>query len=141
MKKIWAMCLLVMPFICNADIGTITEQVNNPPTIARQKATLTGSKGTSVEMNDAINTKQGKVGIVFRDDTRVQINENSKLVIDEFVQITLFGQKFIDPGLPPGRPVMLRQHDIGIGAELIQRLIDILGPRVGVTHLGAAQRQ
>lgn len=85
MKKIWAVCLLMMPFICNADIGTITEQVNNPPTIARQKATLTGSKGTSVEMNDAINTKQGKVGIVFRDDTRVQINENSKLVIDEFV--------------------------------------------------------
>lgn len=85
MKKIWAVCLLMMPFICIADIGTITEQVNNPPTIARQKATLTGSKGTSVEMNDAINTKQGKVGIVFRDDTRVQINENSKLVIDEFV--------------------------------------------------------
>jgi hypothetical protein len=36
-------------------------------------------------MEDAINTKQGKVGIVFADDTKVQVNENSKLVIDEFV--------------------------------------------------------
>jgi hypothetical protein len=36
-------------------------------------------------MSDAINTKQGKVGIVFADDTKVQVNENSKLVIDEFV--------------------------------------------------------
>jgi hypothetical protein len=66
-------------------IGTITEQVNNPPQIQRAKSTLAGTKGTGVEMNDAINTKQGKVGIVFSDDTKVQINENSKLVIDEFV--------------------------------------------------------
>ena len=38
-----------------------------------------------MEMADAINTRQGKVGIVFADDTKVQVNENSKLVIDEFV--------------------------------------------------------
>jgi len=38
-----------------------------------------------VEMNDAIKTQQGKVGITFEDDTRVQVNENSKLVIDDFV--------------------------------------------------------
>jgi hypothetical protein len=36
-------------------------------------------------MNDAIRTQQGKVGITFEDDTRVQVNENSKLVIDDFV--------------------------------------------------------
>jgi hypothetical protein len=36
-------------------------------------------------MNDAIKTQQGKVGITFEDDTRVQVNENSKLVIDDFV--------------------------------------------------------
>jgi hypothetical protein len=36
-------------------------------------------------MLDQINTRQGKVGIVFADDTKVQVNENSKLVIDEFV--------------------------------------------------------
>ena len=36
-------------------------------------------------MNDAIRTQQGKVGITFEDDTKVQVNENSKLVIDDFV--------------------------------------------------------
>ena len=68
-----------------AAVGTITEQVNSPPQIQRAKATLTGAKGTGVEMSDAINTRAGKVGIVFEDQTKVQVNENSKLVIDEFV--------------------------------------------------------
>ena len=36
-------------------------------------------------MNDAIKTTAGKVGIQFQDNTQVQVNENSKLVIDEFV--------------------------------------------------------
>jgi hypothetical protein len=36
-------------------------------------------------MNDAVKTAQGKVGITFEDNTKVQVNENSKLVIDDFV--------------------------------------------------------
>lgn len=36
-------------------------------------------------MSDAIKTASGKVGITFDDNTRVQVNENSKLVIDDFV--------------------------------------------------------
>jgi hypothetical protein len=36
-------------------------------------------------MNDSIKTQSGKVGITFQDDTRVQVSENSKLVIDDFV--------------------------------------------------------
>lgn len=36
-------------------------------------------------MEDEINTRRGKVGIVFVDDTKVQVNEGSKLVIDDFV--------------------------------------------------------
>jgi hypothetical protein len=39
----------------------------------------------AVEMLDAIRTTRGKVGITFQDDTRVQVNENSRLVIDDFV--------------------------------------------------------
>lgn len=66
-------------------IGTVTEQVNSPPSIQRDKQTLTGAKGTGVETNDAIKTQQGKVGITFEDNTKVQVNENSKLVIDDFV--------------------------------------------------------
>lgn len=68
-----------------AAIGTVTEQLNTPPSIQRDKQTLTAAKGTGVEMNDAIKTQQGKVGITFEDNTKVQVNENSKLVIDDFV--------------------------------------------------------
>jgi hypothetical protein len=68
-----------------AAVGTITEQASSPASIQRQKTTVPGTKGTGIEMADSINTKQGKVGIVFADDTKVQVNENSKLVIDEFV--------------------------------------------------------
>ena len=86
--NVWLAILLVsLLHTSNAQaaIGKVTEQVNIPPTIQRDKSTLTGSKGTGVEMNDSIKTFQGKVGITFEDDTRVQVNENSKLVIDDFV--------------------------------------------------------
>ena len=36
-------------------------------------------------MEDAVQTARGKVGIVFDDSTKVQVNENSRLVIDDFV--------------------------------------------------------
>jgi len=68
-----------------AAIGTITEQVNAAPTVTRKSQTLTGAKGTGMEMNDTVRTTQGKVGITFEDQTKVQVNENSKLVIDDFV--------------------------------------------------------
>jgi len=70
---------------CEAAIGTITEQLNSPASIQRSKTTLTGTKGVGVEMEDAVKTTAGKVGITFADDTKVQVNENSRLVIDEFV--------------------------------------------------------
>ena len=88
MCKVWQVIIIWLVVLTNsysASIGTITEQINNPPTIARQKATITGSKGTSVEMADAITTTRGKVGVTFADDTRVQINEGSRLVVDDFV--------------------------------------------------------
>jgi hypothetical protein len=68
-----------------ASIGTVTELLNTPPSIQRKNSTLTGSKGTGVEMNDSVKTAVGKVGITFEDQTRVQVNENSRLVIDDFV--------------------------------------------------------
>jgi hypothetical protein len=68
-----------------AAIGTITEQTAAVPSIQRSAKTLSGTKGTGIEMADSIKTTAGKAGIKFADDTQVQINENSKLVIDEFV--------------------------------------------------------
>jgi hypothetical protein len=46
---------------------------------------LTGIKGTGVEMLDEVRTTRGKAGITFADNTQVQVNENSRLVIDDFV--------------------------------------------------------
>ena len=84
-KTIVCLSLLVVNNISLAGIGSITEQVNAVPSIQRKTQTITGAKGTGVEMNDAIKTTQGKVGITFEDNTKVQVNENSKLVIDDFV--------------------------------------------------------
>ena len=87
--KTWApiltIALLSISEICYSAIGTVTEQINTPPSIQRKNQTLTGAKGTGVEMADAVRTAQGKVGITFEDNTKVQVNENSKLVIDDFV--------------------------------------------------------
>ena len=86
--KTWTsvLCLLFLGIsLGHAEIGKVTEQLNTPASIQRSKDTIVGQKGTGVEMNDAIRTQQGKVGITFADDTKVQVNENSKLVIDDFV--------------------------------------------------------
>ena len=87
--KIWNQlkCYLLLSISLNAvaGIGTITEISNNPASIQRQKTTVDGKKGTAVEMNDAVRTAQGKAGITFEDDTKVQITVNSRLVIDDFV--------------------------------------------------------
>ena len=82
---LWALLLTISQNTVAASVGTITEQVDTPPQIQRKKQSVTGSRGTAVEMEDEINTRKGKVGIVFVDDTRVQVNEGSRLVIDDFV--------------------------------------------------------
>ena len=80
-----ALPLLIISLNCKAGIGQVTEQVNTPATIQRKNENLQGTKGQQVEMSDSIRTQQGKVGITFEDNTKVQVNENSKLVIDDFV--------------------------------------------------------
>ena len=80
-----AVALMLLYNVGYAAIGTITEQVNAPPSIVRKAAVLSAAKGSGVEADDNVRTTAGKVGITFTDNTRVQINENSKLVIDSFV--------------------------------------------------------
>jgi hypothetical protein len=84
-QTILTVILLSISGLSYSAIGTVTEQINTPPSIQRKNQTLTGAKGTGVEMADAVRTAQGKVGITFDDNTKVQVNENSKLVIDDFV--------------------------------------------------------
>jgi len=67
-----------------ANIGSVTESTG-VAVIKRGKETIAISKGTVVETNDKVETKNGRVKIVFKDDTAVTVTESSALVIDDFV--------------------------------------------------------
>jgi hypothetical protein len=67
-----------------ADIGSVTE-ASGTAVIKRGKDTIQIVKGTEIKTNDKVETKNGKVKIVFKDDTNVTVTESSSLVIDDFV--------------------------------------------------------
>jgi len=75
---------LLLPAATNAAIGVVTEQ-NGMAEIQRDKASIPSNVNSGVEMNDAVVTAKARVGITFEDDTKVEITEQSKLVIDDFV--------------------------------------------------------
>jgi hypothetical protein len=76
--------LTLSPTISNADIGKVTE-LTGPAEIKRDTNVIPGALQSGVEMKDIITTVNGKAGITFQDDTKVQITEHSRLVIDNFV--------------------------------------------------------
>ena len=83
MKK-WAILLWMVSTAAVADIGSVVD-LTGTAVIKRGKETIAVTKGTSVETNDKVETKNGVVNIRFKDDTSVKVTENSSLVIDDFV--------------------------------------------------------
>ena len=79
-----ATLLLLSLTTTSAEVGKVTEQ-SGPTEIRRDKNSVVSSISSEVEMNDIITTANSKTAITFRDDTKVQITEQSKLVIDTFV--------------------------------------------------------
>ena len=77
--------VFLAPLSSHATVGNVTEQVGQEAKISRSKDTITVGKGTGIEMNDVITTSKSKLGLTFADNTRVAINQQSKLVIDDFV--------------------------------------------------------
>ena len=77
--------LLLLTIPAQAAVGTITSQQHDPASIERKKEKLEAKKGTGIEMNDLLKTGEGKLGITFVDDTKLQMTENSKVLVDEFV--------------------------------------------------------
>jgi hypothetical protein len=67
-----------------ADIGSVTEATGTA-IIKRGKDTIQVAKGTEIKTNDRVETKNGKVKIVFKDNTNVTVTESSSLIIDDFV--------------------------------------------------------
>lgn len=75
---------LCMPAF-TAGIGTVSENKGTACEVQRGKAKLSGAKGADIESMDTYVTVGCVSSITFKDDTKVKINENSRLVIDDFV--------------------------------------------------------
>ena len=84
MKIAFLIIGLLMAGTTWADIGSVTE-ASGTAIIKRGKDTIQIAKGTEIKTNDRVETKNGKVKIVFKDDTNVTVTESSSLVIDDFV--------------------------------------------------------
>lgn len=66
-------------------IGVVAENKGTQCEVQRGRTVTSGVKGTSIESMDTYRTQACASSITFRDDTKVKITENSKLVIDDFV--------------------------------------------------------
>jgi hypothetical protein len=65
-------------------VGRVVEQTG-PTEIVRNKKSTPSSVNTAVQMNDTVVTARAKARLEFDDKTTVNITEQSKITIDEFV--------------------------------------------------------
>jgi len=65
------------------DIGSITE-LNGYTRVVRDK-TYESELGFSLDSMDRLETANGRMGVMFRDDTTIRLTEHSNVVIDKFV--------------------------------------------------------
>lgn len=77
-----------------AGIGTVSETKGTACEVERNKKKLSGIKGADIESMDTYTTGACSSNITFKDDTKVKITENSRLLIDDFV----FDPKASDAG-------------------------------------------
>ncbi len=68
-----------------AGIGTVSENKGTACEVERNKKKLSGVKGAEIESMDTYSTGACVSSITFKDDTKVKITENSRLLIDDFV--------------------------------------------------------
>ena len=68
-----------------AGIGTVSENKGTACEVERNKKKLSGVKGAEIESMDTYVTGACVSNITFKDDTKVKITENSRLLIDDFV--------------------------------------------------------
>ena len=79
--------LLVILFYAGplwASIGNV-DKLEGKGVIDRNKTDITLEQELPIEQYDTVKTGNGKVGILFIDDTRVDVTQHSKLIIDDFV--------------------------------------------------------
>jgi len=86
------LCLLSIKV--EAAIGTVSDVTSTNCKIERNKQNISGDKGSSIESMDVYITGSCISNITFKDDTKVKVTENSRLLIDDFV----FDPKASDAG-------------------------------------------
>ena len=79
-----AILLILLSQTSWASVGRVVEQTG-PTEIVRNKKSLSSSVNTPVEMLDTIVTARAKAKLEFVDKTTVNITEQSKILIDDFV--------------------------------------------------------
>ena len=75
---------LTVHSIAYAEIGTVTE-LNGDGQILRGKNSVGDSVGTSIQQMDEAITTKGKMRIDFVDETRLDVVDHSRVIIDEFI--------------------------------------------------------
>ncbi len=85
MVKYLVALMMVLSSSSLASVGTIVETSGNPGQIIRGNENIPGSAASAINSMDTIVTGAGTARIRFVDDTRVNITEQSRLVIDEYV--------------------------------------------------------
>ena len=84
LAKLTSILLLASPALAIPDAGEIGK-IKGSGVLERGKDVLTGETGVGVQSMDTAVTANGTMQIDFIDDTRVDITEHSRLLIDEFV--------------------------------------------------------
>ena len=82
----WTTIILILFYATSlwGSIGNVDKLEGNG-VIDRNKTDITLEQELPIEQYDTVKTGNGKVGILFVDDTRVDVTQHSKLIIDEFV--------------------------------------------------------
>jgi len=98
--KLLAAILLVVVSITRAygaepEIGFVTE-LDGIGQIKRENETVGNSTGTSIQQMDEASTKKGRMRIDFVDETRLDVVDHSKIIIDEFVYDPATGKGSLD---------------------------------------------
>ena len=82
MKSLNAVLFLIFlfPTVAESAVGSITE-ITGSGIIERGSSKNTGEVGFPIEMNDIAATANGRMSIQFEDNTRVDVTEQSRLLL------------------------------------------------------------
>jgi hypothetical protein len=80
----WITPLILIPSLAFGSAGTISEFTGSG-VLEREQSVIDGGTGVGVNSMDTAVTENGRMRIDFVDETRVDITEHSRLLIDDFV--------------------------------------------------------